>query len=244
MFEDDILYTGLYWGPRERDLEQCVMHVRGLLVKLKRIDSIFGRWTAVQTQPSPEGGGREALTSSRGLARLLASGVNRRDLDRKPISALGYSMSLLRSFGTGAYVSLSITCGGSSARIRNSCIISFRLSRDAEARVLTVRTQARIINSIVEEWNPDFGVVTSYALADLVSGPNDVESLPIGWISYVSSTYDPLPPLPKSVCIEEVGTYGHLVIAKDVPLSPKRKNDVALLRQIHRAMKVKKKNQT
>jgi hypothetical protein len=74
---------------------------------------------------------------------------------------------------------------------------------------------AEVLTSMATAWDPDFAMVTSDPMLDLVEKRK--WEVRVGWLTYLSRRLGKVPPLPAPVRIEPVGTLGWLLV-----LSPER----------------------
>nr|WP_232537490.1 Imm52 family immunity protein [Cystobacter fuscus] len=74
---------------------------------------------------------------------------------------------------------------------------------------------AEVLTSMATAWDPDFAMVSSSEMVDLVEKRK--REVRVGWLTYLSRRLGTLPPLPSPVRIEPVGTLGWLLV-----LSPER----------------------
>ena len=148
---------GVYWSPRADDISVCtrrsVEHFR-LICELG--EGLEGWFSKAYRKPKPLS--EIEVSSKIEIESLLASGVNRRDIDRSVIVELGWSLSAWNGDLKGVSASTNLLCGSTSDRVENCAIVE--ISRD-DGDGLDPLTATDLLNSLAELWCADSGVVSN-----------------------------------------------------------------------------------
>ena len=205
-------HLGAYWGPRQEDAEACAKRITHMVRLLEPVDPLFARWfknakSLKETLKHPLDSNLEAL--SKYIQRKLMT-----DDRRMPMPELGFSLGLWNGGTGGDDAWLRIACGGYAERLYNLCRLRAPDEGPIGERVLTIAFQVEVLRAIAAAWDPDWGEALSEAHRDLMK---DKQSVPVGWVTYLSYRRGRVPPLPAPVRIEPVGELGSLII-----LTPER----------------------
>ena len=201
----DSFFLRFSWGPRKEALEQCADRLRRFLVDIGAVDPTFTAWR----------NGRRAgenihfPPNMEQLQRLLAEGVNRKDIGNEIMPDLGFSVSLLAAEDDTA-MTLGMHCGVYSHWNRNVCSIVFPTDGKVADRILQTSVLTAIAKAVVRNWEPEYGVITSHHCSKLTS-PKSFET-EAGWVTYLSPNSPKLPAIPKPAMVESVD-HGELVIS-------------------------------
>jgi len=165
-------FIGAYWGIRKEPKEKCAHRVAELFERLRSTPD-FAQWftkgksvKAAAKIPIP-------LTAE-GIVHCLKS--NNRDTDGSAIAELGFNLNLWNCGSS----SISITCGAFSSVVRNSVVLNLPMAHELKVDDhKRMRTQMDII---IEVWDPDQAVITSFQLMSEKEG--GMPWLTKGWFNY------------------------------------------------------------
>ena len=135
-------------------------------------------------------------------------GVSRRDDNNQVMPELGFSVSMIPQGTVSGFV-LRIHCGCYSPWAPNCCSLAFPREGEIVDRLIWESNLVRLAKTIVQNWHPEYGVITSHQCSDLLS-PTSFEQ-EVGWITYLPKQFGEIPPLSNYIKIEEAGD-GHLLI--------------------------------
>ena len=207
MHED--YYVGAYWGPREETALECARRAELFFHMLARCDPSFAQWYR---------GGRGAPRGQPGfpvglelteLETLLLRSRSRTDIGKKVIEDLGFGQIVWNAKKEATH--LHLTCGSYSPwGGPNSCLLVPTREGTIRERLLSMPVLAEVLTSMVTAWDPDFAMVSSTEMVDLVEkGDSEVR---VGCLTYLSRRLGTVPPLPAPVRIEPLGKLGWLLV--------------------------------
>lgn len=188
---DGPVYVGAYWGSRREELEVCAARLKSCLASLAQVSPLLARWKPKGRTRMEAVSGDEVVASQ--LVEVLGRGVNRRDADGSVIEELGWSWSAWNGMSRSP-AAVSVLCGAttSSVGVLNSFVLRLPDPSDDGASGLYERQAAiDVVLAISEAWEPDFAVVTSNELRELLD--RNAERPVVGWVNYLASTR-PVPP--------------------------------------------------
>jgi hypothetical protein len=146
---------GLYWSARKESLDRCSERAFSALTCLRAhgFSSFYlkGRTRKAALKHPFE----LSLTSIR---QLLNRGVNRNDVDRKPIPQLGYSFSLWSGGRDDYSYEVSACCGGYSRFVGNNFLVNLpAVGSHSLPELLPI--MPGLFRELTEIWVPDRAVV-------------------------------------------------------------------------------------
>ena len=209
----EIYYTGAYWAPRKETVLDCARRAELFFQMLARCDPTFAHWYHAGRGSPRELPGWPVHLEVEHLETLLLKGRTRRGVGKKVMEDAGFSTMMWNASKDPTDIHL--VCGDYSRWGGNGCVLRPRNERSIQERLLSVPMMIGILTSMVTPWDPDFAVVTSDEMRDLVKKQR--QEVDVGWLTYLSRRLGSPPPLPAPVRIEPVGTLGWLLI-----LSPER----------------------
>lgn len=212
----EVYHVGAYWESRREDVEECARRADLFFHLLAQCESSLGQWYRAGRVARGSPGHLVRTNDREELKESLLRGRNRTDLDKSVIEDLGFSMHVWNQRPDARATILTIRCGAYTDRGSNLCLLKPPREGEAAERMLSAPMLARILECMVTAWDPDWGVVTSNKVQDLIPSA-DEENAEVGWMNYFSRRRGTVPPLPAPVRIEPVGTLGMLVI-----LTPER----------------------
>lgn len=164
-----MMFAGVYWAAREESKEAAAVRLSGFLRDAATLNSDLGEWY----EKSRDGRSNQPLDASEvALVGLLRE--NRSDDTGAPFPELGFSLGLWN----GGHVSFSATLGAWSRTAPNSAVLT---ARGAELEGPKALDWRRLLNTLVQHFEPDRGVVTSHTLLDSHDAALPWE---VGWFTY------------------------------------------------------------
>lgn len=146
---------GLYWSARKESLDRCSERYFASLSALQvhGFNSYFrkGRTRKAALKQPFE-------VSLAAVRESLERGVNRRDIDRKPIPELGFSFSLWSGHSDEESYSISATCGSYSQYVGNYFVLELP-SKGARSLPSALQTALDLFDILIEIWSPENGIV-------------------------------------------------------------------------------------
>ena len=212
MFES--YYMGAYWGPRKETALECAQRAELFFHMLARCDPTFTQWYR---------GGRGAPRSLPGFPvrpeaaeweQLFLRRMLRTDVDDEILEELGFREHVW-NVKSREWTRIELRCGAYSPGAVNVCLLHPPEVGLPRERILCAPLLAEVLTSVAKAWEPDYAMVSSSEMVDLVEKRNG--EVRVGWLTYLSRRLGTLPPLPAPVRIEPVGTLGWLLV-----LSPER----------------------
>jgi hypothetical protein len=88
-----------------------------------------------------------------------------------------------------------------------------------------------VMLSLVLAWEPDWAVVTSDELRDMVAPGGEPDTF-VGWVTYLSHRRGEVPLLPEPVRVEQVDGKGTLILLSPERLSAANPEHEALARRV------------
>jgi hypothetical protein len=165
------------------------------------------------------------------LRELLLHGRIRTDLNKQVIDSLGFSLEVWNQRPDARATRMSILCGGVSQKVSNVCLLYPPTEGEATERMLSAPVMAQVLECMATAWDPDWGVATSHAARELLSGDDDL-SADVGWVTYLARRRGTVPPLPAPVRIEPVGSLGALVVLTPERFTASNPEHIALGRRV------------
>jgi hypothetical protein len=108
-----------------------------------------------------------------------------------------------------------VQCGGfPDPRIMpgpNVAWVDFPNYGDAGERILQSNTLEKILNSVVSSWDPDWARISTNDLDSRVHPENPYIDQLVGWFTYISNRYGPVPTFPSDYNVRRFGPGGHLI---------------------------------
>lgn len=147
-------FIGVYWAARADDLRLCSSNAVEYFRLLAYADRSLERWF-LQAWRKPKVATEVDVTSLETVAGLLGKGVNRRDVDRRVITELGWSLSLWNGDREGVSASTRLHCGCTSKPVGNR--VTMTITRDGGCG-LTSAAAGELLAAMENVWCADSGV--------------------------------------------------------------------------------------
>lgn len=178
----DNFYLGAYWGDRRESLSECADRLAQCLTALGEIDDLLQNWYL-------RGKSRTSATMPVGLdpevlGGLLAKGVNRRDVGGEVLDDLGFSIDLWNRARPAIAMGGTVGAHAVASGVVNSFTIELPTPNGEAERLFEPGAAQRILESIVDAWEPAWATWTSARLRNLqyTTAPTPV----LGWMTYFS----------------------------------------------------------
>ena len=225
-----------YWGSRKETAAQCAARALPFLRALRDVDPGFGEWFELLAPRRPKT--MIALTMD-DLDDAFARGVNRRDTDRTVIREIGFRVSFWNGNEDQEDVAISISCGGYSDQLPfpNTCIIPAFGEAGAAliGRIQNVNKITHILTLMAQHLDIDWGLASWYELREALNQP--LTSPEVGWVTYFSSRFRPMPPLPPPTRLVPVEGHGTIIVLTDERFSVERPDRIELARDVVQRLK-------
>ena len=211
-------------GDSSRSLSGCAERLSVFLQDLRLLDPLFFTWcdaTNIRNKfrlPFP----------CRKLEQFLQKGVNRREDNKTIILDLGFAVSLLPE-GPFSGLILRIRCGCYSPWVANCCSLTFPREGETADRMICVTNLVRLAKTIIQNWQPEYGVITSHQCSELLS-PTSFDR-EVGWITYLPKRYSQIPPSSPTFLVEKVED-GHLITINTERFSVENPSDMQALHSL------------
>ena len=222
-------YVGAYWGPRQETALECARRAELFFHMLARCDPTFTQWYGAGRGFPRELPGWPVRPEMKELETFLLKGRNRTDVGREVIEDLGFRQMVWNAKKEAT--KLHFSCGKYSPwGGPNLCLLYPPRQGAVRERLLRVPVLAEVLTCMATAWDPDFAMVGSSQMVDLVE--KDGFEVRMGWLTYLSRRLGRLPPLPAPVRIEPVGTLGWLLTLSPEPMTAGNPEHVALIARV------------
>ncbi len=224
----DKYYVGAYWGPRKETALECARRAELFFHMLARCDPSLALWFRAGRGFPRELPGWPLRPEVKELEEFFLKGRHRTDVDKEVMEDLGFHQMVWNAKKEAIHLSLS--CGGCS-RGPNSCLLQTHGRSAVWERLLHDGIlMKQVLTSVVTAWDPDFAMVSSSEMVDLVE--KDDFEVRVGWLTYLSRRRGTLPPLPAPVRIEPVGALGWLLVLSPEPMTASNPEHVAFTTRV------------
>lgn len=179
----DAFYLAAYWGSRRESSSRCGERLAHSLASLGEIDEAFGSW--FRRGASKAAAKTPVALDPESLGRLLAQGVNRRDVDGEVIEELGFSLGLWNRATPAIGLSGTMGAHPSYEGVLNSVVFEFPPPVDEALRLYEPRVAGAIFDVIIEAWEPDWATWTTHTLRNVQSAAS--REPVVGWMTYLTT---------------------------------------------------------
>lgn len=202
-----------FWSARAEPVDECAKRAADMFSLLAAVDPCLGCWM------SPTGRGRGLHRPVRPDEQLMrdefAHGRSRRDSDGTAIEELGFRTHLSNgavSESEGAL--LDIHCGAYTTALPAPNSVEIRLPREGGAadRLLCFEGLTSVVRAVVLSWDPNWCRVSTRRALDILLEDEERNSHLVGWMTYLSSRYGRLPPVPDEYRVVQLEGYGSLIV--------------------------------
>jgi hypothetical protein len=174
----DSFYLGAYWGGRAESLKEIVNKTLQTLQRIGDIDEQFDNWYEGGMTRKEAVDGRVVL-NEKSIERLCLLKVKKRELDKDGFAKMGFLFSLWTGHKDEESSSITFNVGVENNLLTNSCVIKMPFIGLAKERLLSLEKAKALLSMLVELWNPDNAVLSSYYLNEQIKAINKV-----GWITF------------------------------------------------------------
>jgi len=186
----DSFYIGAYWGSRTDSLVEVTVKTQTILQKLSKIDAHFLNWYKPST--SREKALRHPINyNSDGydINQIILNCVKKNELNSYGIAKYGFVFNFWSGHKEGetANISFSVGMSFSTQHLSNCCLINLPDLGDAHGRLLKLNIVLQIMDVMIEEWDPEYCVLTSKKLRDELNVGNQ-----LGWVTYRKNIEQPV----------------------------------------------------
>lgn len=150
-------FIGAYWSARRETKAECAARCATLLARLSS-EAEFSQWF-VKGRTLKKALALSLPSTPEGIEHLLMT--NNRDTDRTPIVELGYDLDVWNG-NLKQPASLSINCGVFSSLVYNNALLNLPILEELEN--FHLESFQKLLNVMVEVWDPDHAVATSLQL--------------------------------------------------------------------------------
>jgi hypothetical protein len=222
-------YVGSYWGARKETALECARRAELFFHMLSRCDPTFAQWYrggrgAPRTLP-----GHPVQLDVPEWEQLFLRGMFRTDVSKKVIEEFGFKQYVWNAKNKER-TRIEFHCGGYSLGAVNTCLLYPPEVGPLRERILSAPLMAEVLTSVATAWDPDFAMVSSSEMVDLVRKRKG--EVRVGWLTYLSRRLGTVPPLPAPVRIEPVGALGWLLVLSPEPMSANNPEHVAFTARV------------
>ena len=181
----DDFYIGAYWGSRADTIKNVTNQTLDTLQKLSAVDTHFSHWykkgmsrkKALESEINYNDGSEDVY-------KAIFDSVKKGEINSSGLAKHGFVYGFWSGHSDEDSSSISFSVGMSFtvSSISNTCIINIPFAGSAKMRLLNKNAATQIIKILVEEWNPDYCVLTSDTLGETLKVNNKT-----GWITYRKS---------------------------------------------------------
>lgn len=177
----DSFYIGAYWGSRTETLVEVAHKALKTLQKLGAIDEQFLDWYELGMSRK-QALAKRVILDLEIIEELFRKAVKKGELGEKGFAEIGFVLGLWTGHKDDEPSNISFNVGAAHKRLSNCCVLKIPYEGTARERLLQPEKAKAIIAMLVETWDPDYAVLTSHGLNDMLNDANEV-----GWIIYRKS---------------------------------------------------------
>lgn len=206
------------WGDRKESLDDCANRASHCLQKLAECDVAFSRWF-LKGRSREEALKRPFQPTFEACRELLDRGRHYRDIPRTLIEEMGFMIALWNGEDGSSAVNIRFQAGAYPAVAAlpavNECMIELPIGGPVADRLLREERLRSVLIAVVESWNPDWARVSTYQMRQAIY-PQPYQGIQIGWLTYLSDRYEPIPQLPAGYRMVPIDSFGTLVEISDI----------------------------
>lgn len=146
---------GLYWEARREPLDQCAKRTYESLILLRSLG--YDRYFLLG-RSRKDALRRQLDLTPESVHALLARGVNRTDLERKPIPELGWRLNLWSGDADDECYSFAVHCGSYARGIGNNLLLQLPIQGPHSLKVSPERA-CEAFHALVPLWRPQQAVL-------------------------------------------------------------------------------------
>jgi hypothetical protein len=211
------------WGARKQPSRECAATLAAFLGDLATCDEIFSKGWLPSAKSIEEAKLKQLNKiglSVDSLQIFLEENRVRCSSDNSVIEDLGFMPGRLWNDCKSGTVYLWIQCGAypDPAILPgiNALWLGFPSEERIRERILRSQTLIHLVNLVVKHWDPDWLRISTDKMDGAVHPQNPYIGQLVGWLTYVSDRYGPLPPLPSSCNVMRVGALGNLITVSSI----------------------------
>lgn len=200
---------GAYWGPRRESASECAERLAGCMTAIGRVDPALQAWfkrgASRAAANDPIDVGAAALTE------LLLAGVNRTDFGGEVIEELGFGVGAWNRTRPEVGMSAKLGLYSPNPGLMNSLVLVVPALDDGAGALYRPESAARVIESIVAAFDPDYATWTTNGW-HAAQSPEPREPV-VGWLTYLRGA-EPLKlpvgttePLGEGILIRAAGEF-------------------------------------
>jgi len=174
----DTFIVGAYWGPRAEPLPTVTEKTVATLKKIAYIDEQFANWYQLANSKKKALENKISCTNDN-ITSLYKKELTKTDVIENGFTQMSFSLSVWSGHENSEAGKISFWVGRDLKSIGNRCLINIPPEGEAQRRLLKIDKAKQLITVLVEEWNPDYAVLTSGTLRDRLGVLNE-----IGWVTY------------------------------------------------------------
>jgi hypothetical protein len=127
----------------------------------------------------------------------------RRDVSNDREGKSGFTLALWTGGQQGENIALRILCGVYRMPFTNTCNMMLPYKGDLPRRILTFAQMDQLMKILIQSWDPDRAIVTSYDLSVQTQYDNQKRSW-TGWFTYLKKSVDRFPTFDPPVEVEPI----------------------------------------
>ncbi len=221
-------YLGVYWGIRQETLEQCTEKCYEFLTKFVEIYpyDFFPFWDVSTSNKVRDSFDKNFVRDS------LQRGRNYDESDHPVvIPDLGFRIFW---YSRIKHLDVSALCGSYCEGIVNNVVIKLPEYSEYAKAFYEESFLREVFELMIDIWKPDQGLVQNSDLAEKTGQLEYDPSIQLeaGWLTYLSSKYGSLPPLPDWASISHIENRGCIVSSGEHIACEETEEDVRRIRAL------------
>lgn len=217
-------YIGSYWRNRKENLETVITKSIEFLEKLEEIDPLFMKWY-VRGMSKQNATKDRIILEYEYVENLINKRIKKGDLDNDGFCEIGFRLGGWSGHSNGEAADFSITSGGFSKFLLNTCILNLPYKEEVVLELLKFDKLKKLLRIFIETWKPDWAVVQSNKLMNLLDLSNK-----IGLITYFDKKFM-VPEFNEPIRVEQIKDYGKIIYINK-PLDPDNLKTIELIKHI------------
>jgi hypothetical protein len=203
------------WADRKESVHECARRAAECFRLLGLCDEALNHWVKPGTLRKAENSTFKPTFEA--LQSEVYKGLYRRDSDRSVIEDLGSDVFVWNGDSGAQSARIHISCGAfsdnASIPATNKCVVELPFGGPTAARILQVDKIMQVLRAVVVAWDPDWSRFTSSALLQVLFDQVSDRDM-VGWLTYFSDRYGPLPTLPSEFDIARLDGFGSVIIIR------------------------------
>ncbi|MGH7981053.1 MAG: Imm52 family immunity protein [Limisphaerales bacterium] len=225
------------WDARKESAADCAGRMFRFLRRLAACDEVFAQGWLKCGNSLEEALQNKVRVSQEILQNVFERGRNRRDKDKSVIEELGFYSGRFWNGLDREAAHVSVHCGAyvDPAKMPgiNEVGIQPPYVGAAADRLLQAEKLREIVTLLAEEWNPDWVRASTFQVDEILYPVRPYRGQRVGWLTYISARYGPLPPLPPNCRSLPINDTGNLIVIDGIiRVSEKNSGDVKKLKEL------------